>query len=55
MVAVIAGNGLGLSTGSASMLGASGQLGSALTGRGGDTAYVNAKNGNLIIDRKSVV
>ncbi|EUJ10302.1 Rhs family protein [Methylophilaceae bacterium 11] len=52
MVAVVTGNNLGLVAGSAGVLGNSGQLGSAATGRGGDIAFVNASTGNLTIQRQ---
>lgn len=51
MVAVVTGNGLGLSGSSASVLGSGGQLGVAGTS-GGDAAYVNAQTGNLVIQRQ---
>ncbi len=52
MVGVVTGNGLGLSGSSLSVLGAGGQLGVAGGGQGGDAAYVNAKTGNLILQRQ---
>jgi len=52
MVAIVTGNGLGLSGSSASVLGAGGQIGNAATGLGPDGAYVNAQTGNLVISRQ---
>ena len=49
MVAIIAGNGLGLERSSAWVLGSQGQLGAAAQGRGADNVYVNAITGNLVI------
>jgi YD repeat-containing protein len=51
MVAVVAGNSLGLNTSSARTLGSGGYLGVAGNGRGGDSIYVNAATGNLVIQR----
>ena len=56
MVAIVSGNALGLSLGSAAMLGQRGLLGSGSTGRNGELAYVNAATGNLILqDRDDVL
>jgi YD repeat-containing protein len=52
MVAIVTGNGLGLSTGSLGLLGASGQVGAALFGRGNEGVYVNAATGNLVLRRQ---
>ncbi|WP_229008412.1 LysM peptidoglycan-binding domain-containing protein [Methylophilus sp. Leaf408] len=52
MVALVTGNGVGLGNSSASVLGQAGQLGiGQLPGAAGN-AYVNASNGNLIIQRQ---
>jgi YD repeat-containing protein len=52
MVAIVTGNGLGLVTGSLGVLGASGQVGTALFGRGNEGVYVNAATGNLVLRRQ---
>ena len=49
MVAVVSGNGLGLTTSSRSILGGGGALGNATDGRSGEQAYVNTATGNLVI------
>lgn len=52
MVAIVAGQGLGLAGTSASVLGSGGLIGVSAVGRSGDSAYVNAYNGNLILQRQ---
>lgn len=52
MVAIVSGMGLGLETGSAARLGKAGTLGAAGVGSGGQTLYMNAANGNLIVRRR---
>lgn len=49
MVAIVAGNGLGLQTGSRGVLGADGALGQAVLGQNGAGVYVNAATGNLVL------
>jgi len=49
MVAVVSGNNLGISLSSWTALGQRGVFGDALQGRGGETAVVNASNGNLVL------
>ncbi len=49
MVAIVAGNGLGLHSSSALGLGDKGQIGNATVGNGSDQVYVNAATGNLFI------
>ncbi|MDR6411297.1 LysM peptidoglycan-binding domain-containing protein [Paraburkholderia terricola] len=49
MVAIVTGNGLGLQSSSALGLGARGQIGEASFGQTGEQIYVNAANGNLVI------
>ncbi|RKP48432.1 LysM peptidoglycan-binding domain-containing protein [Trinickia fusca] len=49
MVAIVSGNGLGLSLSSLSLLGQRGVTGNAAGGRNGELGYVNAANGNLIL------
>ena len=49
MVAIVAGNGMGLQRSSANILGAIGLQGKSALGRSGETAFVNASNGNLVI------
>src|SRR5450759_1368000 len=50
MVAIVAGNGLGLNM--SSVLGSAGVLGLSNLGRGSDQAYVNAANGNLVVQAR---
>ena len=49
MVAIVTGNGLGLQSSSALGLGSRGQIGNAVFGQNGERLFVNAANGNLII------
>lgn len=51
MVATVTGNALGLAGSSASALGARGQIGNAALGQGGESVYVNAQTGNLVVQR----
>ncbi|RYF36987.1 MAG: RHS repeat protein, partial [Comamonadaceae bacterium] len=56
MVAIVSGNSLGLELGSLRTLDPGGVFGSAATGRSGEQVYVNAANGNLVIqDRDEVL
>ena len=52
MVAVVAGNGLGLGDTSALLLGGRGTVGDARVGRGTDRVFLNAATGNLIIQSR---
>ncbi len=49
MVAVVAGNGLGLFNASVNVLGSAGMLGRAGTGQAGGRCYVNVATGNLVL------
>lgn len=49
MVAIVSGNSLGLGSTSLSTLGRNGLLGTAGQGRGGEQAFVNVANGNLVL------
>ena len=51
MVAIVSGNGVGLSNSSLALLGQGGILGDAQQGRSLDRVYVNAATGNLAIQR----
>lgn len=51
MVAIVTGNGLGLTNTSLSRLGDHGTLGKSVAGRAGESVFINASNGNLIIQR----
>ncbi|MGT0244769.1 LysM peptidoglycan-binding domain-containing protein [Burkholderia pyrrocinia] len=55
MVAIVTGNGLGLQSSSALGLGARGQLGEASSGQAGERIYVNAANGNLIVQDRDLM
>jgi len=52
MVAIVSGNTLGLSLTSLATLGQRGISGSAGQGRGGELVYVNAANGNLVLQSR---
>ena len=52
MVALVTGGGLGLNLGSGSVLGGAGVGGSAAFGRQSDRVYVNAANGNLVVQTR---
>ena len=49
MVAIVAGNGLGLFNTSNNTLGSAGMLGQGLLGQAGNLVYVNAANGDLVL------
>lgn len=49
MVAIVSGNSLGLELTSLRTLGQQGSVGTAAHGRGGESVYVNAANGNLVL------
>src|SRR5262245_52171319 len=49
MVAIVAGNGLGLLNTSLNILGEAGVLGQSVLGQGSSRAFVNAVNGNLVL------
>lgn len=52
MTAIVAGQGLGLFNTSRGLLGGQGQLGTAQYGRTGEQFYVNATNGNLVVQQQ---
>ncbi|OEZ52860.1 DUF4214 domain-containing protein [Duganella sp. HH105] len=49
MVAIVSGNGFGLLTGSAGVLGRQGQYGNAVQGNNHEASYLNVMNGNLVL------
>ena len=49
MVAIVAGNGLGLLNTSLNILGGAGVLGQSVLGQGSSRAFVNAVSGNLVL------
>ncbi|SMC18258.1 YD repeat-containing protein [Andreprevotia lacus DSM 23236] len=51
MVAIVGGNGLGLSGSSREVLGSQGVVGNAKTGNGNEAVYVNAGTGNLVLQQ----
>ena len=55
MVAIVSGNSLGLSLTSLATLGQRGVFGSAGTGRDGGLVYVNAANGNLVLQSQDAL
>ncbi|HEX7634770.1 MAG TPA: hypothetical protein VF427_05750, partial [Noviherbaspirillum sp.] len=54
MVAIVSGNGLGLLDNSATVLGQRGVFGTAGQGKTGEGVYLNAANGNLILQGRDV-
>jgi YD repeat-containing protein len=55
MVAIFTGQGSGLQKGSGAVLGAAGLLGSAGLGRSGGNVFVNAANGNLVLEQRDAI
>lgn len=55
MVAIVTGAGLGLSTSSREVLGASGQLGAGAHGQAAERVYVNGSNGNIIVQHQDEI
>src|SRR2546422_1433054 len=55
MVAIVSGAGLGLANGSLNVLGSQGAVGQANQGRAGESVYVNAATGNLVVQNRDEV
>ncbi len=55
MVAIFTGQGSGLQKGSGAVLGAAGLLGNAGLGRSGGNVFVNAANGNLVLEQRDAI
>jgi hypothetical protein len=54
MVAVVAGSGLGLLNTSLNSVGGAGVIGQGTLGRGSSRAFVNAANGNLVLQMQDI-